>query len=235
MKIIKILSAVMFSVLLFSCGGKGTDKEEKSPDKKMKNVVVDCNCSELTEADADLKGVAKKGSKELYSGVCVTRDQHDTITNKNTYKNGWLVNEIVKEKIGNEYIITKDIDYENGNIESCKLLETKGNNSQNFNFVTQYKEKQNKKWIIGYEINIERQYSESASDYIDKYNLIVMTYYMDGKKFSYENTSQQPTSMPNSDVTGGGGWRLDGLSENRLSEILDGLKKEFPHFNYWKN
>lgn len=225
----------MFSVLLFSCGGKGTDKEEKSTDKKMKNVVVDCNCSELNEADADLKGVAKKGSKELYSGVCVTRDQYDTITNKNTYKNGWLVNEIVKEKIGNEYIITKDIDYENGNIESCKLLETENNNSQNFKFVTQYKEKQNKKWIIGYEINIERQYSESVSDYIDKYNLIVMTYYMDGKKFSYENTSQQPTCMPNSDVTGGGGWRLDGLSENRLYEILDGLKKEFPHFNYWKN
>ena len=145
MKIIKILSAVTFSVLLFSCGGKGADKEEKSTDKKIENIIADCNCSELTEADGELKGVTKKGSKELYTGVCITKDQYDTITNKNTFKNGWLVKEIVKEKIGNEYIITKDIDYENGEPETYKYVKTEENNSAKLAFVKNYKEYKNKK------------------------------------------------------------------------------------------
>ncbi|WP_394774865.1 hypothetical protein [Flavobacterium sp.] len=226
MKIIKILSAVTFSVLLFSCGGKGTDKEEKNTDKKIEDVIADCNCSELTEADGELKGVTKKGSKDLYTGVCVTKDQYDTITNKNTFKNGWLVNEIVKEKIGNEYIITKDIDYENGEPDTYKYVKTEQNNSAKLTFVKNYKEYKKKKAIIDYNITIFSG---------EKFSLAVSTHYRDGNEFSHKNASPQPVCMPNSDGTIDGGWRLDGLSQDRLYEILDDLKKEFPHFNYWKN
>jgi len=216
----------MFSVLLFSCGGKSTDKEEKSTDKKNEDVIADCNCSELTEADGELKGVTKKGSKELYTGVCVTKDQYDTITNKNTFKNGWLVNEIVKEKIGNEYIITKDIDYENGEPDTYKYLKTEENNSAKLTFVKNYKEYKNKKAIIDYNITIFSG---------EKFSLAVSTHYRDGEEFSHKKASPQPVCMLNSYETIDGGWRLDDLSQDRLYEILDDLKKEFPHFNYWKN
>ncbi|MEO6174409.1 MAG: hypothetical protein ABIP27_04570 [Flavobacterium circumlabens] len=226
MKIIKILSAVTFSVLLFSCGEKGTDKEEKSTDKKIEDIIADCNCSELTEADGELKGVTKKGSKELYTGVCIIKDQYDTITNKNTFKNGWLVNEIVKEKIGNEYIITKDIDYENGEPDTYKYVKTEENNRSKLTFVKNYKEYKNKKAIIDYNITIFSG---------EKFSLAVSTHYRDGEEFSHKNASPQPVCMLNSYETIDGGWRLDNLSQDRLYEILDDLKKEFPHFNFWKN
>ncbi|KIA99460.1 hypothetical protein OA93_04650 [Flavobacterium sp. KMS] len=226
MKIIKILSAVTFSVLLFSCGGKGTDKEEKSTDKKNEDIIADCNCSELTEADGELKGVTKKGSKELYTGVCIIKDQYDTITNKNTFKNGWLVNEIVKEKIGNEYIITKDIDYENGEPDTYKYVKTEENNSAKLTFVKNYKENKNKKAILDYNITIFSG---------EKFSLAVSTHYRDGEEFSHKNASPQPVCMLNSYETIDGGWRLDNLSQDRLYEVLDDLKKEIPHFNYWKN
>jgi hypothetical protein len=236
MKITKILSAVMFSVLLFSCGGKSTDKKEKSTDKKMEDVIADCNCSELTDEDEwdigsledpyIIKGVTKKGSKELYTGICVIKDQHDTIIRKNTYKNGWLVSAIVKEKTGNEYTITKDIDYENGEPDNYKYIKTEENNSAKLTFVKNYKEYKNKKAIIDYNITIFSG---------EKFSLAVSTHYRDGNEFSHKNASPQPACMQNSDVTIDGGWRLDGLSQERLYKILDDLKKEFPHFNYWKN
>ncbi|MET3028485.1 hypothetical protein ABXT06_17525 [Flavobacterium sp. UW10123] len=236
MKTIKILSAVMFSILLFSCGGKGNDKEEKSVNKKIENVVEDCNCSELSDEDEwdigslenpyIIKGVTKKDSKEIFTGVCIIKDQHDTIIRKNTYKNGWLVNAIVKEKTGNEYTIIKDINYENGQPNTYKYVKTEKNNIANFIFIKNYKQYKNKKGVIDYDITIFSN---------ETFSLAATMHYLDGNEFSHKKPYSQPTSMPNSFKTIDGGWRLDKLSQEELYEILDGLKKEFPHFNYWKN
>ena len=236
MKMIKILSTAVFSVLLFSCGGKETEKENDNSAKQMDEVVGDCNCSELTDEDSwdigslddpyIIKGVTKKDSKELYSGICITKDQHDTITRKHTYKNGWLIREIVKEKIGSEYIIVKDIDFENGEPNTYKYLKTEENNSAKITFVKNYKEYKNKRGVIDYDITIFSN---------ETFSVAVSTNYKDDKEFSNKNASPQPSSMPNSYVTISGGWRLDGLSQERLYEVLDRLKKEIPHFNYWKN
>lgn len=243
MKMIKILSTVIFSVLLSSCGGKETHKEGKSTDKKMEDVIAYCNCSELTD-DVSwednkfywdnghlenlyiIKGVTKKGNNETYTGVCLSKDQHDTITNKKTYKNGWLVKEVAKEKIGNEYIITRDIYYENGEPNTYKYIKTSKNSSTNITFVENYREYKSKKRITDYDIKISSG---------ETFSLVASMHYRDGKEFSHKNASAQPVSMLNSDKTIDGGWRLDELSQDRLYEILDGLKKEFPHFNYWKN
>lgn len=235
MKTIKILSAVIFTILLFSCGRKGNDKEEKNANKKMVNVIENCNCSELSDEDEwdigslenpyIIKGVTKKDSKEIFTGVCVIKDQNDTIIRKNTYKNGWLVNAIVKEKIGNEYIITKDIDYENGEPDTYKYMKFENNNSAKLTFVKNYKEYKNKKAIIDYNITIFSG---------EKFSLAVSTHYRDDKEFSHKNASPQPVCMLNSYETIDGGWRLDRLTQDELYEILDDLKKEFPHFNYWK-
>lgn len=242
MKIIKILSFVIFSVLIFSCGGKGTEKVEKSTDEKLEDVP-DCNCSELTDESSwednkfywnnghlenlyIIKGVTKKDSKEPYSGVCTTKDQYDAITNKKTYKNGWLIKDIAKEKIGNEYIITRDIDYENGEPVTYKYLKTNKDNSANITFVETYREYKNKKVIIDYDISVDSG---------EKFSLVVITKYRDGNEFSHKNASQQPACMPNSYKNISGGWNYDEISQDELYNVLDGLKKEFPHFNYWKN
>lgn len=236
MKAIKILSAVIFTILVFSCGRKGNDKEEKNGNKKMENVVENCNCSELSDEDEwdigslenpyIIKGVTKKDSNEIFTGVCLIKDQHDTIIRKNTYKNGWLVHAIVKEKTGNEYTIVKDIDYENGEPNTYKYIKTEKNNSANFIFIKNYKEYKNKKGIIDYSVTIFAN---------ETFSLAVTMHYMNGKEFSHKNHSTQPICMPNSFKTIDGGWRLDRLSQDELYEILDGLKKDFPHFNYWKN
>lgn len=233
---IKILSTLIFSVLLFSCEGKGADKENENSAKQIDDVVTHCNCSELTDEDSwdigsledpyIIKGVTKKDSKELYTGICITKDQHDTIIRRHTYKNGWLINEIVKEKIGNEYIIVKDINFENGKPYTYKYVKIEESNIAKITFVKNYKEYKNKRGIIDYDITIFSNETFSVS---------VSTNYFDGKEFSHKNASPQPTSMPNSYMTIGGGWRLDGLSQERLYEVLDGIKKEIPHFNYWKN
>jgi hypothetical protein len=153
MKKINVLLIVMFSVVLVSCGGKSSDKKEVIEDAKV--VATDCGCEELilTETDKDgnisekLKGITKKGSKELFTGSCAEKDQNDSIVRKIDVKKGWLTKELSKEKNGNEYITIKDMSYENAEMKDgwfTKYTEKDEQNNPNLRkFIGEYGEYKN--------------------------------------------------------------------------------------------
>ena len=114
MKRINLILSVTISVVMISCGGKSNkEKVEETDTKEVK--VTDCICSEISGLDTG-KGITKIGSKDLYTGSCLEKDQNDSIVRKVEIKNGWLIREILREKIQKDYVTTKDFQLENGKI-----------------------------------------------------------------------------------------------------------------------
>jgi hypothetical protein len=225
MKMIKILSTVMFGVLLFSCGGKSTNKKdavESETEKKEVVIATDCNCSELKGIE-NLKGITKNGSNELFTGVCVEKDQYDIVIREVTVKNGWLVKETKKKKVQKDYITLSEYNYENGEISTKWNI--KMDENSDYYYVYGFKETKGESndinfWtidIINDEIFVTRAIENGV-----EYN---------GLK-DYREKSK-PKCFKNAEYYGGT-WSEKYLSPEDLTKILDGLKSEFPHFNYWK-
>lgn len=219
MKKINVLFIVMFSIVLVSCGGKSSDKKEVIEDATA--VGTDCGCEELvlTTTDKDgnvsdkFKSITKKGSKELYTGSCVEKDQNDSIIRKIDVKNGWLTKELSKEKNGNEYITIKDMSYENTEMKDgwfIKYAEKDEQNNPNLSkFIGEYSEFKN-----GHKIN----------------NWSIQLY---GTDYIMVSCKDKPKCMTEAFKTGDI-WNLMDLSEDNYIKTLNCLKDELPHFNYWK-
>ena len=233
MKKINLLLSVMIVVTMVSCGGKSHNKdesEETSGADKKEVKIADCNCSEvLTETNSN-SGFKRKGSKDLYTGSCVEKDQYDSIIQKADFKNGWMVKFIKKIKINNEYVQTEYTEYENGeeiNSWSIKFNEN-DYDSPNYKYITEYKESKNNKLINNWKIGL----SEYEITGICIEGAII---YKDGKSLddfpSHEKA--RPKSFPNPEYSMNF-WRQNDISPDERDEILANLKKELPHFNYWK-
>jgi hypothetical protein len=240
MKKINLMLIMISGVLLISCG-KNTQKESK---EKAEEIVIntDCQCVDLNivTIDADgnkhnnFKDIQKKGSRELYTGTCVEKDQHDSIIRKIEIKNGWIVRQVWKERVNNGYITTGDYFYENTQItDGFEVTVMKGNNG--FVYVSSMKEKKNGEFFNEWEINLTKE----------PYSVSTVYKYKNGKYIS-EDEQVAPKSMPDSELgessSINGGRILFSMNEFSMKDIspeqffrtIEDLKKEFPHFNYWK-
>ncbi|MGD9491928.1 MAG: hypothetical protein AB7V36_01085 [Bacteroidales bacterium] len=103
-KLQTFVGVMMFVAFLLSgCGNSKESKESKEKD------LSTCDCSEIT-ADGDK--FFKDG--KLYSGICETKDDHDVVIKQAEYVNGIIKNITVKERINDEYVEVKSIQYDGG-------------------------------------------------------------------------------------------------------------------------
>ena len=210
MKNSNYLLVLFLSVVLISC------KKKNAPD---------CDCSELhgLETIGDrggLSGITKNG--EPYIGICSKKDQRDSIVKTCEIKNGFLIHEVLRtRKDDGKYITTQDYRYENGKKTGWK---------------TTYKGIVYRQDLISY-----------ISDY-EQYNKGELVKYYTFNGVGYDNTKDNyymsltywlhtpPNSMKDADYTNyNNSYSKGNLSNDDVFRILDALKKELPHFEYWKN
>jgi hypothetical protein len=228
MKKINLLLSVTISVIMISCGGKSNNKEKAEETDKKEVKVTDCICSEISGLDAG-KGITKIGSKDLYTGSCIEKDQNDSIVRKVEIKNGWLIREILREKIQKDYVTTKDWQFENGKImNGFEIKFDQYQNNPNYNFISEYSEYKNgiygfNSWKV--DLNeLSPGGAQSVSAIITKKNGV--DYYSND-----ERSKPKCLTNPEFNMTI---WLQNDISPEETSKILNCLKGELTHFNYWK-
>ncbi|WP_281635749.1 hypothetical protein [Flavobacterium marginilacus] len=253
MKKINLMLIMITGVLLISCGGKNSNSESKEKTEELSTSVInaDCQCADLNlvtkNADGtnnyNLKDIRKNGSNELYTGTCIEKDQHDSIVKKIEIKNGWVNKEIIREKYGNNYITTSDYTYEN--LEKSNGWEitlsglTEEDNSVSLTYMTKFKEIKNKitysEWSLELDNKeiVDKPNGEMGYGY-GVYNIVFCPKTING----VFKENWKPNCMSNADYSAidprYSSWEMKKLSFEQFSKIMDGLKKEVPHFNYWK-
>jgi hypothetical protein len=219
MKKSNYLLALLLSVVLISCKEKDAS---------------DCDCSELNGLESiagrgGLSGITKNG--EVFTGICAKKDQNDSIIEKSFIKNGWLIQQILRLKGNNKYYTGTDIKYENGNRKDGFKISMTDND--NIKYTT---------WADLYKNGVVSGWNFELYKHDDGYHIIVSFPHVDSKdieKFRPKCMSiasiQKKTYNANNEVAVYDGFSSDyNLSEQKCLEILDGLKKELPHFDYWK-
>jgi hypothetical protein len=230
MKKINVLLIAVLSSIFFSCGNK-EGKSDTNEDVALKELAKACSCNELvlTEKEKDEDGnisllgknITKKGSKELFTGICVEKDQNDSIVKKLDVKNGWLIKEISKVKIANKYITTIDMTYDNAEPNDGYNLIY--DNSPKVYYTTNCEEFKNgilyNKWSL------------SIMD--DDDNLFFESELINGENPENEGKPKWMTDFD--DMISPYGWMLRyPNSVEKCFQALKTIKTETPHFDYWK-
>ena len=230
MKKLNYLALLVLGIVLISCGGKNSESKEGKEGKEVEvkiATITDCLITELNGIDAK-KNITKKGTKDLYTGLAVEKDQNDSIIRKVEIKNGWLIKDANLKKIQNKYIITKEFNYENGEITddnfelsfSNGLEETKilsyvsecspiGDCHDSFYDISIFTDSSDDIFKISFTANKESSYNFLKYFIVDEYNQDFTLY------------CQQR-------------WEIREISLEKVYQILDAMKKELPHFDYWK-
>lgn len=226
MKKLNYLVLGVLGIVLISCGGKNSESKDGTKVELKEATTTDCLITDLDGLDAK-KNIAKKGAKDLYTGLAVEKDQNDSIIRKVEIKNGWLIKDVKLKKINDKYIATSEFIYENGEITNKFELEISDfccdDKINKFSYV--------------------RTYSPTNYEYDDEYySVMASTGYP-------ENTYQidfkaSEKALPNflKDFEKNDGLRADGtqawiirkISSEEMYQILEEMKKELPHFDYWK-
>jgi len=235
MKKINVLLIIVFSAIFLSCGKK-EGNNDVTETEAAKEVVKDCGCNELelTETDEDgnvsdkFKSITKKGSKELFTGSCVEKDQNDSIIRKVDVKNGWLTQRVIKDKFKNKYMTTEDMKYDQG--------------SSSEGYYRLFAQDENKDYYV---TNIK---SYKNSEIYDEFSIFLngnkegnpykISLSFEYNKGEYATTEVKTKCMPESEFSNFSGFRqseVSDISPERYYEILDCLKKEYPQFDYWRS
>lgn len=223
MKRLNYLALLVLGIVFISCGGKNSESKEGKEAEVKEATTTDCLISELDGIDTK-KNITKKGSKDLYTGTAVEKDQNDSIIRKVEIKNGWLIKEVTRKKIYKKYITDSEFDYENGEIVnkySLEFGEFSDENGNNFKYVSEYSP-------TGYE------YDDNYYRVSPRYNKYDKTY-----QFDYiDNREETPLNFTKdfreNSFSGKGKWIITDTSPEKIYQILDAMKKELPHFDYWK-
>lgn len=96
MKKVKSLFVIVSFTLLMSCGNK--TKVEES-----------CLCEKLIKKT----NYTYSYQGQPYTGICKTRDQHDSLLERKEFKNGYLINSFIREKQGDKYVNVHNMTYDN--------------------------------------------------------------------------------------------------------------------------
>ncbi len=225
MKKLNYLSILVLSIVFISCGGKTTEKKEGTEAEVKEATTTDCLISELDGIEAK-KNIAKKGTKDLYTGLAVEKDQNDSIIRKVEIKNGWLIKDINLKKINDKYASVSEFNYENAAITNKFELEISDFSSD---------DKINK-------FSYVRTYSPTNYEYDDTYYSVGATYWSDnnyqvdfiGSATASPNFLKDFEKNDGLRANGTQAWIINKISSEKMYQILDEMKKELPHFDYWK-
>jgi hypothetical protein len=228
MKKINVLLIAVLSSIFFSCGNKEGNNVTNDA-VALKEVAKDCGCNELVLTDKDkdgnvfflFKNITKKGSKELFTGNCVEIDQNDSVVKKLNIKNGWVIKNVIKEKVGNIYITMEDMNYENEEPSNGWNRKFPSIYNKDEKYICKYVEYKNGRMLNYWEVYI----------FDTPIQISARIFVKDGK--DYENRAQ-PKWMPGSEYDLDWGWTLTDISPKRKNEIINGLKGELPKFATWK-
>lgn len=97
MKKFNYFALFTLGIVLISCGGKNSDSKEGKEVEVKVATITDCLITEL-DGIIEGKNIAKKGTKDLYTGLAVEKDQNDSIIRKVEIKNGWLIKDVNLKK-----------------------------------------------------------------------------------------------------------------------------------------
>jgi len=223
MKKLNYLTFLVLSVVFISCGGKNSESKEGKEAEVNEATATDCLITEL-DGIGTKKNIVKKGTKDLYTGLAVEKDQNDSIIRKVEIKNGWLIKDINLKKINDKYAAISEFNYENAAVKNKFELEISDFCSDDkinkFSYVTTY--------------------SPTNYEYDDEY-YSVKAWNFDTYQVDFQGSAK---ASPNflKDFEKNGGLRADGtqawiarkISSEKMYQILDAMKKELPHFDYWK-
>ncbi|TAF09083.1 MAG: hypothetical protein EAZ75_08980 [Flavobacteriia bacterium] len=235
MKINKILLILVMGTLLISCGGKTKGNETSAEGDAL--TESDCQCADLNlvTKDADgkdvynFKDIKKNGSNELFIGTCIEKDQNDSIIKTVEIKNGFVIRQILREKVGKIYATNYDMTYENlekANGFSIVISEEDNIAGSNIKYVGLVEETKNGREFIKYDVNLQNSFNEIRISYSPEY--------VNGKRWSKYEENVPPKSMVNANLDYDGSYVMQDISPEQFYKTLEDMKKEFKHFNYWK-
>jgi hypothetical protein len=107
-KIQNLLLIAGVAVNLMSCGTK-TEGEKTEGEKTEVEATAVCACTAVMK----LKGVNHYNG-EAYTGACEKKDQHNIVVEHKDFVNGIMVASVYKQKLGDNYITTDSLTFENG-------------------------------------------------------------------------------------------------------------------------
>jgi hypothetical protein len=176
-----------------------------------------------------------------FTGICVEKDQNDSILKQFEFKNGWTVRKLIREKMGSKYATLLDMAYDNLkpvsgyaiNIEPDddiqyirELIVIKDgikDNKESYEFFIQ------KSAVIG-----TNERDNGDSDYI--YDTI------DGLRILFtENIESKIDSClkglkkGTNHGKGGAEYYLGDATSQQRDSLLDCVKSNLNKFDYWKN
>lgn len=235
MKKINVLLIVVFSVILVSCGGKNKETLEDSK-VVVKAAVPECGCEELDLLEKlDTTRVGKKNvfnyyypvvntmTKKKFTGICVEKDQNDSILRRVELKNGGVIKEIVRIKINKNYITLKNMNYEDSEcLNGWEIfIEDQGADR----YVSSYHEIKNGEFVNRWNVGLDDYDGDGIQNLHTNWEI------KDGNL----KDKPQPKCMPEAQYTEyNNWWSIEGISPQRLTEVFNCLRKELPQFNYWK-
>ena len=227
MKKLNYLLLFAIGIVLISCGGKNSEKKGTEIEAKEASAS-DCLIKDLDGLKSG-KNIVKKGSKDLFSGVAVEKDQFDSIITKVEIKNGWRIKEITRKRINEKYILDSEFNYENGEVKDKFAIEFE-------DFCCN--DKINKFTYV-------QKYSPTHYEYDQNYYTVRAQTSTNAEGACQVDFTCSDKNTPKflKDFNKNGGSNMDGtqayiitdISSEKMYQILDAMKKELPHFNYWKN
>lgn len=237
--------SVIAAAILISCGGKNSNSANGEETTKNKEAVIaDCNCHEIedeygtnlagNETREYTKGLKKKDAKDLFSGTCVEKDQHDSIIKTVVVKNGWLIQQTLREKLGAKYRTKMDMKYDkleyfDGFILEVDGLHTALENKYNYfkKYVQYEKGEELNKWFVN--INSPRNISEYNTN-----NVKAIWGNKNGISMGLiVGIEAKPNCLVNPEISDGF-FEMKDISPEEQIKTLNCLKEEFPRFDYWE-
>jgi len=220
MKKLNYLVLFVLGIVLISCGGKNSENKETNIAEVKEAIIKECLISELDHLH-DKKNITKVGSKELFTGIAVEKDQSDSIITQIEVKKGWWVRKIVREKVNGKYFNISDYNYENTEISSGYELKISDEDTflKGFRHIEEYKEYKNAKEYNSWECSINPEINQ-------------INYYCFYKEGVY--VKNQPSGcMKDYYDEYYSRYMTNGESNEEYNRLLECLKKELPRFDYW--
>lgn len=236
---------------LTSCAKKDSEENNSQISKAKIEASNACNCNELTLPSEDnryldqsaldnkWKDIMKDGKP--YTGICVEKDQNDSILKQFEFKNGWTVGKLIREKIGYRYATLLDLTYDN--LKPVDGYVAKLETDEDIKYVGELivmtaGSKNDKE---SYAINIEK----SATILINRRDngdgdFIYDS--LDGLRIVFPEQLKSKLSVCLKGFTEGTNhlkkvseFYLGDASTKQRDELLDCLKNHANKFDYWKN
>lgn len=231
MRKLNYLVLLVLGTVLISCGGKNSENKETNIAEVKEAIIKECLISELEDMTYNSAGYAvkfgknivKEGSKDLFTGIAVLKDQSDSIIQKVEIKKGWLLRDTKKAKISKgKYITISDLNYEDLEITNGFELKVDETDSKiGFYNIEEYLEYKN-----GAEYNAWQCWVNPEINQIQ-----YKWFYINGKDVSYiQNPS---TCMEGYYRDYDSKYYMERESNEEYNRILECLKKELPRFDYW--